>query len=65
MRRERGTVALVRGNTACRCVVVVRERGKVGRLASAVVLVAFRRDVRAVLITASPSVVALVATIRL
>src|SRR5882762_8571776 len=30
--RERGTAALVRGNTACRCVVVVCERGKVGRL---------------------------------
>ena len=27
---ERGTMALERGNAACRCVVVVRERGKVG-----------------------------------
>ena len=62
---ERGTVALERGNAACRCVVVVRERGKVGGSERTVVwrergstarergnaARGFRRRLRALLIT--------------
>ncbi len=51
-----GITALERGRASGSgrmCVVVERERGKVGRFLGAVVLVAFRRDVRAVLISAS------------